>query len=193
MIKTSHRLLFTILALLVSVTSRAFEWLDDGRYPGRHSDNPIVHVIPDGDFEICDTIDTYMWSLHKFYPETIHYDIELAEPKMMTICTYGSEVKNISVRVSSVSSSGDTVPVSVSQELKDTYINQLRAVNAWNVADCFDTQEFFVALNASPGKYRVEVQGIYTQKSGTANGMICTSFTGSNIRPRPTLPKTFDT
>ncbi len=188
MMKIIQKILFVLMSVLFPELIYAFDWVEDGRYPGRYPDIPIVHNIPSGDFEICDTTDTYMWSLHKFQPETIYYDITLSEPKQMTICTYGSEVRNISVRVSYIDAAGDTIPLESDPTFKELYVDQLHAAQAWNHIDCHGTQDFFISIYAPAGKYRVEVEGIYTQSSGTANGKICTTFVGSDIKPRPSLP-----
>ena len=151
-----------------------FEYRPDGRYPGRYPDTAIpVNGFGTG-AEITDSVDTYAWSLHKFRPETVHYDLFVPEAAEVIITTHGSKLRHTAIRVRKIST--DTIDFP-SHPTSDRYTQVLRDADAWDTAVCDTSQASFYG-RLIPGTYRVEVHGVYTQDEGTSNGMIATTFIG---------------
>ena len=151
-----------------------FEYRPDGRYPGRYPDTAIpVNGFGTG-AEITDSVDTYAWSLHKFRPETVHYDLFVPEAAEVIITTHGSKLRHTAIRVRKIST--DTIDFP-SHPTSDRYTQVLRDADAWDSAVCDTSQASFYG-RLIPGTYRVEVHGVYTQDEGTSNGMIATTFIG---------------
>ncbi len=151
---------------------------DEGWYPGRFASDPIEVPVDDGArFEFVHSVDTYQWSLHKFYPETVHYSMHLTAPET-TVCiyTFGSEVHDVEVRLRHIIAPGDTLECPTPPA--DLLVNYLDLVEGWNSPGFNTCQQTVMSRLLPPGEYMVEVSGVYTQAYGSANGVITTSIVG---------------
>ena len=161
-------------------------WIGDEVFIGQKEDNPIIIRGDSMGFEISDTVNTFEWSLHKFYPDTIHYLLHLEQSMPVLITTHGSEIRHTSVTVKRKSPEGGWQPLTSNMNAFD-YMEMVKMGQAWDYDLCHEDQAMF--LNWLPaGHYMIEISGIYTQEQGTSNGPITTTFIGQFAkydRPNP--------
>lgn len=149
-----------------------FEWRDDGMYPGRYVSNAVeLGALTPGD-AVCDTVNTYDWCMHKFYPETMHYALTIDRITPVLITTYGSEVPSTLLRVKSMLTPVDTMEIPSWNEYD--YPAFLQKADAWDYTLCRDSHAWYYN-ELPPGRYLLEVQGTYVQGS-SANGPLVTSL-----------------
>lgn len=170
-------LLLTNMMIAFSSYSLDSVWELGDSIPGRRADNPIRIQMEGSYFELTDSADTFDWVLQKFYPETVHYVIDIPEPMMVMITTHGSLLRNIDMRVGHILAPTDTIwfePI----DTGDWYVDYLIDSDAWDSERDARTQAFWNA-EMKKGRYAVEINGVYTQEQGTSNGLIVTSFIGN--------------
>ena len=131
-------LLLFLIAIAVNAIARS-EGLPDDFYKGRYSNDPIIITGGPEEFEIAHEVDTYQWSLHKFYPDTIYFDFILNADMTVVITTLGSVIKYTELRIFEIKTTGDTLRLNYSTD--ESYHNLLRSGECWNGGTCWSTQD----------------------------------------------------